>query len=297
MVSLEGSFASPSAATKSAKELRELAQGVVNLTRTGNETAETGQIPTISSTEILAGFRGISLGGGYILTVAHGVINTSESNFLWIINRSHSDVTQPSHIRIGYLGGPHKTTDVAAFYFDSHTGKWVYNGQYQVQTQQTSDASTITVLPGMDAALLYVTSPGVQGEPPNFRYRSAETLRKGEKVYALVARQDGKPPERQLPLLYPSLADVTVLEGIVADHLPEGLSISGRFLTSMVSVHGDSGSPVFDSSGNLIGIVSGDVTIVSDSVKIGTNEYSAITSIDSLLPLIRAERQQLMCPK
>ncbi len=300
LVSFEGSFGSPSAGAKSVEEIRELAQGVVNLTLRGNETVEergssgSKEWVGITSTELLAGFRGISLGGGYVLTVAHGVINPSEYDFfrrIIHISFPHNGIMEPSKVGIDPLAKPHETGEGVAYSFDSHRGEWVPKTfQYQIVTQ-TQNVSTITALPRMDAALLYVApSSGVQGTSNELRFRSAGTLQRGEKVYALVVRQDyGQPPERG-PLLYPSLADVTVLEGIVVDPSPKGLSIPGQFLTSLAVIQGDSGSPVFDSSSNLIGILTGDV-------QIGTNEYSAITSIDSLLPLIRAEQQQLACTK
>ena len=106
----------------------------------------------------------------------------------------------------------------------------------------SSLVQNVAALPEADLGLVYM--PLAAESPKGFR--SSSTLKKGETVYNITLSDSG-----------PVVRTGEVIEisvGATAKDYP--VSYSGQVLTSITAGDGDSGSPVFDSSGKLVGVVS-----------------------------------------
>lgn len=194
---------------------------------------------------------GVYFGGSYFVTVGHGVHN--------IVNE-----------------GPIAGKNSYPLFSINATTLLVESLQQPDATRlETNSVWSVTSFPQHDIALLY--SPAQPPSSYQFKLRSAETLAVGEKVYAVVRRGDS----------------AEVLGGVVerlnesfADISKSYAAYRGHVLTTIPSQNGDSGSPVFDAFGNMVGLVSGG----------NVNRASAaIAPLDSLTELALAEQQRLIC--
>ncbi|MBI2581035.1 trypsin-like peptidase domain-containing protein [Candidatus Woesearchaeota archaeon] len=224
---------------------------------------------------------GLYLGKGYVLTANHGVTEILPS-------------LQNVQIQVEY------------FFKNPVSESW---------EKFSGPISDVSAIPRRDLALLYVPylaeaslkglpiavpPPQLDGPPRIFfdvqilpsgaslRFRPQNTLKEGEAVYLITYDPRtywdmvGAEPDRR----------ITILEGAVTSlSAPQQTRYSDQFQTSIPVIRGQSGSPLVDKNGNIVGLLSQ----LSQSAS-GTSK-SYFTSIDGLAELLELERNRLeSCP-
>ena len=279
LVKMEQGFGSYSATLKSADEISQLASESVYLTKLDIQSSSSrygdNEI-TLSSSNLSTIFKGINVGDGYVYTVAHGVLDkkTLDLHFFKVLFYVHPyDADNFAIIYLGYPG-----INMTRSSFDPSSGKFV---DYFYEAPLKGDALATASAPMSDVASVLPNSTAISNTPARFKLRPASTLKKDENIYFLANRNNSI----DIILGFPNGHETKVVSGAVSDPIATS-PVPGFFTSSLQAISGDSGSPVFDEYGNLVGLVSGGITR-------GSEQYSVIAGIESILPVIMAERQRI----
>ena len=240
---IETNFSYQNSSPKNLEELIRLGDGIVMFLKLP-AGIETMLSPGTKSVEVLAS-QGLSLGGGYFVTVSHGI----RDSIAQVPNsdNSYSVTISPNKVLLVYVNDKKEPVAVPV--------------------------QNITALPNRDMALVYLPS---QDKESIVAFRPSSTLKHGEKLYNVTS--EGGPIIRQGEVIDTS---------ITANAEDNPFTYSSQILTSISGENGDSGSPVFDVFGNLVGVASVGSTW-------NGKPSMTLASIDSLASLLAAQKQQLI---
>ena len=245
---IEAKFTQQNSSPKSLDELLRLGDDLVSFLR----------FPAGFDTVLLSGTtyveahisQGLSLGGGYFVTVSHGLIEP----IVPVPNKdnSYSFTISPNRVLLVYTND--KKENIAVH------------------------VQNITAFPYGDMALVYLPS---QDKGAMVAIRPSSTLKQGEKLYNITLTSNGL-DKREGEVMKTSVT--------ANDASTPYLIYSNQILTSISADDGDSGSPVFDRFGNLVGVLSVGASLNGKSV-------TTVASVDSLTSILVAQKLQLACPQ
>lgn len=134
----------------------------------------------------------------------------------------------------------------------------------------------ITALLDRDMVLIYSPSGTPENQHPLISLRPMSTLTRGEPVYNITLRSGVPVVQSGEVINFP----------VTGRDSGSSLTYYGQIVTSIIAGKGDSGSPVFDGYGNLVGVVSVGVLWNGEPA---TN----VASTDALWPLLESQKGRL----
>ncbi len=242
LITLESNFNGPSSTPKTLEEIGKASDNLVFVF--GKERTSQSQ--------------GIHLGGGYVLTVAHGLITKTGTSL------------QTTGAEVGYADAVSKSVSGKLVTVELEGGGNVQIGlipvyNFSIHTRQ-------------DLALVYAPTQYKVVIP---KFRLSNTLEVGEHVYMVSFDPNAS-----------NASGSSVISGTVTS-LTGGSNYASQFLTSIKPNAGQSGAPVFDSYGNLVGLLSNAALSEGKHNLVENYTGSNISSIDIFGDLVKPEKKVL----